>query len=269
LLLSVRGTAAIAGVIVLGIVGFLALESLPALRAVGLLRFITDGSWHPLSDRYDMTPMIAASLVITFGAVLAAAPLGVGSALFCRYYAPRPVAGPFRRLIELSAGIPSVVYGLWGLVVLAPILGHSLLAGTVILALMVLPTVALIADASLANVPEEYVRGGAALGLTRWGTIRRVILPAARSGLLTALILATARAVGETMAVLMVCGNVVRVPGNLLDPVRTLTANIALEMGYAADVHRSALFLSGLMLMAIVGLLIALAKWLGGGRTHG
>lgn len=268
LIWTLRAVAAVAAGIVLLIVFFLLVEALPALRQIGIQRFVGDPSWHPLSDRFDMTPMVAASLAITLGALAVATPLGIASALFCRYYAPPRVAPAYRRLVELLAGIPSVVYGFWGLVVLVPFLTHSLLAGIVILALMVLPTIALIADARLANLPPEYVRGGAALGLTRWGTIRRVVLPAARSGLVTAVILAGARAVGETMAVLMVCGNVVQIPRSLTDPVRTLTANIALEMAYAADTHRSALFVSGLLLMATVGLLIAAAEWVGKGRVY-
>lgn len=266
---TLRALAAIAGGIVVLIVGFLLIESLPALRAIGIGRFLSDASWHPRSDRFDMTPMIAASLAVTFGALLLAAPAGLGSAVFCRYYAPRRLAALYRRLIELLAGIPSVVYGFWGLVVVVPVIGSSLLAGILIVALMVLPTVALLADASLANVPREYVLGGTALGLTRSRMIQRLILPAARNGLVTAVILATARAIGETMAVLMVSGNVVRLPGSLTDPVRTLTANIALEMSYAADAHRSALFVSGLLLMMMVGLLIAAAESISKGHLYG
>ncbi|MAE64282.1 MAG: phosphate ABC transporter permease subunit PstC [Phycisphaeraceae bacterium] len=263
-----RVLAALACAVVLLILVFLVIESMPALRRIGPIRLLRDGSWHPLSDLYGMTPMIAASVLVTLGAIVLATPLGIGSALFCRYYAPGPIARAYRRLVELLAGIPSVVYGFWGLVVLVPIVTHSLLAGVVILALMVLPTVALISDASLANVPQSYVQGGAALGLSRWSLVRRVILPAARPGLLTAVILATARAIGETMAVLMVCGNVVQMPRSLTDPVRTLTANIALEMSYAADTHRSALFVSGLLLMGIVGVLVVIADRVGGGRMH-
>lgn len=269
LIWALRGFAAVAGVLLFLIVSFLVLESIPALRRIGVFRFLTDKSWHPLSDLFQMTPMIAASVLVTLGAIVLATPLGIGSALFCRYYAPKSLASVYHRLIELLAGIPSVVYGFWGLVVLVPLVGHSLLAGILILALMVLPTVALISDASLANVPRAYLQGSFALGLTRWGMVRRVILPAARNGLVTAVILATARAIGETMAVLMVCGNVVQMPGGLLEPVRTLTANIALEMAYAADIHRSALFVSGLVLMALVGGLILIAEKVSRGRLYG
>jgi len=207
--------------------------------------------------------MLWGTLFVTAGSVLIAAPLGIGSAIFCHYYAPPMIAALYRRLIELLAGIPSVVYGFWGLVVLVPLIGRlhppgtSLLAGIAILTLMILPTIALTADASFSKVPPEYLQGAAALGLSPWVTIRGVAIPAAQSGLLTGLILGTGRAIGETMAVLMVCGNVVQTPKSLFDPVRTLTANIALEMAYAMGNHRSALFVSGLLLMAIIVILVA------------
>lgn len=216
--------------------------------------------------------MLAGTLLLTVASVLIATPLGILSAVFCHYYAPPAIAQPYRRLIELLAGIPSVVYGFWGLVVLVPLInrihppGPSLLAGTLILTLIILPTIALVADASLASVPPEYVKGAAALGLGRWAMIRGVVLPAARSGLITGAILETGRAIGETMAVLMVCGNVVQVPHSLFDPVRTLTANIALEMAYAVDNHRAALFVSGLVLMGLIALLVAIAEVLNRGQ---
>jgi phosphate transport system permease protein len=269
LIFGLRFLAAVAGGIVLLILAFLVLESSPALGTMGVFRFFSDPSWHPLSGHFNMMPMVIASLAITLGAVLVAAPLGIGSALFCRFYAPQKIASVYRGLIQLLAGIPSVVYGFWALVVLVPILSPSLLAGIIILSLMILPTVALIADASLAQLPQEYVQGSAALGLGRWSMIRGVLLPSARGGLITALLLGTARAIGETMAVLMVCGNVVKMPKSLSDPVRTLTANIALEMSYAGGVHRSALFVSGLLLMGLVGLLVAIAEGLSRGRVYG
>ena len=268
LLLALRLLAAVSGGIVLLILAFLVLEAAPALSAIGPAHFVSDPSWHPSSGLYTMTPMLVASLAITAGAVLLAAPLGVASALFCRFYAPPKLARLYRAFIQLLAGIPSVVFGFWALVVLVPVLAPSLLAGILILALMILPTVALIADSSIAQVPPDQLRAAAALGLTRWSTIRGVILPSARSGLVTALILATARAIGETMAVLMVCGNVVKLPKQLSDPVRTLTANIALEMSYAGGLHRSALFVSGLLLLALVALLVAITETLSKGKVH-
>jgi phosphate transport system permease protein len=206
---------------------------------------------------------------------LLATPLGILSAVFCHYYAPPMVARPYRRLIELLAGIPSVVYGFWGLVVLVPLIGEihppgpSLFAGILILAIMIFPTIALMADASLANVPQHYLRGAAALGLPRWATIQGIVLPTAKSGLFTGVILETGRAIGETMAILMVCGNVVQTPSSIFDPIRTLTANIALEMAYALGDHRAALFVSGLVLMAMIVALAITAEWISRGRIYG
>jgi len=264
--------AAISAVIVLLVVAFLTVEAWPALRRIGIGRFFSDASWHPLSDRFNLLPMIAATALTSVGAMVVAAPLGVCSAIFGQFYAPPRVARWYRRLVELLAGIPSVVYGLWGLVVLVPILarlggsGQSLLAATLVLSLMILPTVALTADAALSAVPADQIRAAAALGLGRWTIASRVALHAARPGIGAGVMLAAARAVGETMAVLMVSGNVVQLPDSLVAPVRTLTANIALEMGYATAGHRSVLFVSGLMLMAAVAVAVLLAEWFAGGR---
>ncbi|MCP2728803.1 phosphate ABC transporter permease subunit PstC [Symplocastrum sp. BBK-W-15] len=261
-----RGFALVAGAIAILITLFLLRESLPLLQAVGLIRFFSDSSWYPTEGLYNLIPMIWGSLLVTVGSVILATPLGIGSAVFYQYYAPPIIAEIYRRLIELLAGIPSVVYGFWGLVVLVPLIGRiqppgsSLLAGIAILTLMILPTIALTAAASFAKVSPEYLRGAAALGISRWGTVRGVIFPAAKSGLFTGLILGVGRAIGETMAVLMVCGNVVQTPKNIFEPIRTITANIALEMAYATGNHRAALFVSGLMLMAIIIVLIAAAE---------
>ncbi|QDT94608.1 phosphate ABC transporter permease subunit PstC [Gimesia aquarii] len=275
---ALRACAALAGIIVLLILVFLVNEALPALRDVGPSRFFGDKSWHPAEGaaqgQFNLTPMLWGTLFVTTGAVLVATPLGIGSALFCHFYAPSTIAGPYRKLVELLAGIPSVVYGLWGLVVLVPIIGDfhppgpSLLAGTIILSIMILPTIALLTDATLSNVPKEYLQGAAALGLSRWGTIRGVVFPAAKSGIFTSVILGTGRAIGETMAVLMVCGNVVQIPNSIFDPIRTLTANIALEMAYAMDDHRSALFVSGLVLMAMIVALVAIAEFISKGHVY-
>lgn len=270
-----RGIATLAGMIVLLIVVFLTMEALPALHHVGPLRFVTDPSWHPAEGFYNLTPMLWGTLLAMAGSVLIATPLGIFSAVFCHYYAPLALASLYRRLIELLAGIPSVVYGFWGLVVLVPLIGEmhppgpSLLAGILILTIMILPTIALMADASLANVPQHYLRGAAALGLPRWATIRGVAFPAAKSGLFTGVILETGRAIGETMAILMVCGNVVQTPASIFDPIRTLTANIALEMAYALGDHRAALFVSGLVLMAMIVALAIAAEWISRGRIYG
>lgn len=270
-----RGMAGISGAIALLILAFLFKEALPVLQNVNPWRFVSDPSWNPSQQLYNLLPMLWGTLLIMFGSVLLATPLGIISAIFCQYYAPPAIAQLYRRLIELLAGIPSVVYGFWGLVVLVPLIGRlhppgtSLLAGIAILTLMILPTIALTADASFARVPSQYLQGAAALGLSRWATIRNIVFPAAKSGLLTGIVLETGRAIGETMAVLMVCGNVVKTPSSLFDPVRTLTANIALEMAYATGDHRSALFVSGLTLMAIVVILVAAAEVISKGQLYG
>jgi phosphate transport system permease protein len=275
LIWSLRGTALVAGAILVLIVAFLCKEAWPVLSKVGLGRFFTDASWHPTDGLYNLVPMLTGTLAVMVGAVLVATPLGILSAVFCHYYAPPRMASVLRRIIELLAGIPSVVYGFWGLVVLVPIIGNirppgpSLLAGILILAVMILPTVALMADGSLANVPTSYLRGAAALGLSRWGTVWCVVMPATRSGLFTGVLLETGRAIGETMAILMVCGNIVKTPTSLFDPIRTLTANIALEMAYAMGDHRSALFVSGVVLMALIIALVAGAEWVNRGHIYG
>lgn len=249
------------------IVVFLIAESAPAWHALGLRRFFSDTAWHPTEDHFGLWPMIVGSLLVTAGALLLAGPLGIISALFSTHYAPPAAGRIYQQMIAVLAGVPSVVYGLWGLVVLVPLIGRiaapgtSLLAGILVLALMVLPTVALLTDASIRSVSRETISAAAALGLGRWAILRRVVLPTARPGILSALFLAAARAIGETMAVLMVCGNVTSLPSSVFDPVRTLTANIALEMAYAMDLHRSALFVSGLVLVGVVLLLVAAAEF--------
>lgn len=266
--------AATAVGILLLIVLFLIRESWPALQHVGVLRFISDAGWYPLEGAFNLAPMLIATFAASLGAILLAAPLGIATAIFSHFYAPSIIASAFRRMMALLAGIPSVGFGLWGLTVLVPIItkwqppGTSLLAGILILAFMILPTVTLTADAALKIVPENYLRGANALGLSRAGIILNVAIPAARSGIIGGILLATARALGETMAILMVAGNVVQVPTSLFDPVRVLTANIALEMAYATSNHRAALFVSGLALMLLVIGLAAMASKLGG-RLHG
>jgi phosphate transport system permease protein len=252
--------------IVLLIFIFVARESFPLLHAVSPWRLVSDASWNPLEGAYNMAPMLVGTLVVAVGAVGLSAPLGIGSAIFCNFYAPPLVARGYRAIIELLAGIPSVVYGLWGLTVVVPLLGRirppgaSVAAGILILSLMILPTMVVVADAAFARVPSDYLQAAAALGFTRWTTVWAVALPAARRGIITGALLQAGRAIGETMAVLMVCGNVVQVPLSLTQPVRTLTANIALEMAYAMGNHRSALFTSGLMLFMMIFVLIGCAE---------
>ncbi len=269
LLASLKASAIASGLIAALIAAFLLIESIPAFRQIGIQKFLFDPSWHPAphsgEHRFNLLPMVLGTMAVSVAAIFIATPFGIASALFCHFYAPKKLGRIYRRIIELLAGIPSVVYGFWGLVTIVPLInsieppGASLLAGALILSLMILPTVALLALACFATIPPEYLKGSAALGLSQWNTIRGVIFPSVKSGLLTAVILQTGRAVGETMAVVMVCGNIVQVPSSFFDPIRTLTANIALEMAYAVDAHRSALFVSGLLLLLLITSLVALA----------
>ncbi len=248
------------------VIVFLAQESWPVMHQVGLSQFFTDGEWHPTEGSFGMLSMLSASLASSIGAMLIAGPLGVGCAVFCCMFAPEPVSKAYRRILAVLAGIPSVVYGFWGLTVIVPIIaawrapGASLLAGILILAMMILPTVTLTSEAALVAVPKSYIAGAQALGMSRGATILNVLLPAARGGIMAGGILALARALGETMAIVMVSGNITQVPTSLFDPVRTLTANIALEMAYAVGNHRSALFVSGLVLIVFVCGLVLLSQ---------
>jgi len=267
-----RAGATVAALVMLLILMFLLFESWPALTGLPLMRFVTDASWHPLESAYHLMPMLLGTLLASIGALMLAVPLGLASAVFIVFFAPRHLATLYKRLIELLAGIPSVVFGFWGLTTLAPLInewhppGASLLAAVLVLTLMVLPMITLTAYTAFAAVPEELLRNAAALGLSRWGMVAGVALPAARNGIFAGIILAAARALGETMAVLMVAGNVVQYPESIFDPVRTLAANIALEMAYAMDDHRAVLFVSGLLLMVLVMLLSMLAGLL---ERHG
>lgn len=264
--------AVISALVMLLIVIFLILESWSLLGRISPARFFTDTSWHPLEGAYHLMPMLAGTLYASTGALLLAIPLGIASALFIVYYASPRLAKWYKRLVELLAGIPSVVFGFWGLTTLVPLInqihppGASLLAAILILALMILPTITLTAYSALMAVPDEFLRNATALGLSRWGMIRGVAFPAARTGIVAGIILATGRAIGETMAVLMVAGNVVQYPDGLFDPIRTLASNIALEMAYAMGDHRAVLFVSGLLLMLMVMMLSGMAGWLGRGH---
>ncbi len=269
LFFALRVLAAVVSSVVLLLFAFLIREAWPAFAAIGPGRLLSDAAWHPApaaeDGLFNLLPMLWGSLAVTVGAWLVAAPLGTLSAIWCHFAAPPWLARGFRAVVELLGGIPSVVYGLWGLVVLVPLIarfeppGPSLLAGTLVLALMILPTIALTADAALASVPQEHLQAAAALGLSRWGTLCCAVLPAAWPGFGVGWLLAYGRAIGETMAILMVCGNVVQTPHGFFAPIRTLTANIALEMAYALGDHRAALFASGLVLLLAVVILVALA----------
>lgn len=274
LLIWLWGCALLSSGIVGAVVLVTALDALPLLAKIGPWRFLTDPSWHPTAERFNLGPMLAGTLLVSLGGLALAGPLGVASAVFSTFYAPPWLATAYRHLLSTLAGIPSVVFGLWGLVVLVPLIGRvrapgtSLLAGAIVLGLMVLPTVALVAGTALRQVPAAYLRGAAALGVPHHRVVWRVALPVARRGVLTALIVALGRAVGETMAVLMVTGNVVQLPHSVFDPLRTLAANIALEMAYAMADHRAALFVGSLALTLVIISMLLVAETLSPPETR-
>jgi phosphate ABC transporter permease protein PstC len=244
---------------------FIFREGAPLVQRVGLGNFLS-ADWHPTSGAFGIATMIVGSAVVTAGALACAVPLGVGCAIVLAEMAPPAVRRVLKPAVEILAGIPSVVYGFMGIVVVLPwVRGHlggpgaSGLAGAAILGVMILPTITAIALDALQAVPRSYREGSLAMGATEWQTIRRVVLPAARPGIVAAVILGMGRAVGETMAVVMVAGNAVQFPRSPLDPVRTLTANLALEMGYASGDHRAALFATGMVLFLIVVILNGVA----------
>ena len=245
--------------IVLLIFVFIFMEGLPVISKYGLAHFVSGRLWHPGDSEFGLLPMIIGSIYVTLGALVMGVPLGIGCAIFLAEMAPRKMTVLVRPVIELLAGIPSVVYGFYGLVVLVPLIrelfggrGFSVLAGSIVLAIMILPTIVNISEDSIRAVPREYKEGSFALGATHWQTIKKVILPTARSGIVTAVVLGMGRAIGETMAIIMVTGNVAVAPKSILDPVRTLTANIAIEMGYAAGDHAMALFATGIVLFVFI-----------------
>lgn len=268
--LYLRSCAVIATSVLLLIVAFVTREAWPGLTTVGISRLFNDPSWHPVDLQFNLVPMIVGTLAVTFGAVTLSAPIGVGTAILLNFYAPHWLARLFRRMIGVLAGIPSVVFGLWGISVILPIIaeisplgqGQSLLAGVLILGLMTLPTVVVTADAAIAAVAAKHIRSAAALGMGRRAIIWSVVVPAARGGIASGIALQIARSIGETMAVLMICGNIVQVPSSLFAPVRTLTANIALEAGYADSEHRAVLFVTGLVLLFLVATTMLVIEWL-------
>jgi len=262
--------SALSSVAIVFLIGFFTLkESIPAFQGIGPLNMLTEKVWRPGQEAYGILAMIAGSGLVTLGSVLIGVPLALGCAVFLAEVAPRWMAGIVRPSVELLAGIPSVVYGLFGMVVLVPLVrgievagntGFGLLSASVVLAVMILPTIASVAESSLRSVPRSYYNGSLALGATRWETIWRVNIPAARSGILSAVVLGLGRALGETIAMIMVIGNSVIMPkaltGNplsvFLSRARTLTGNIAVEISYATGVHESALFATGVVLFILI-----------------
>jgi phosphate transport system permease protein len=269
------GTALSSIIIVFLIFLFTMTEAWPAVANIGLDNMLAGTIWRPGSiigtsqAQFGLLPMILGSILATFGAIIIGVPLSIGTAILLAEIAPRTVRDILRPAIELLAGIPSVVYGLFGMVVLAPLIrfidvprntGFGLLNASFILAVMIIPTITNIAEDAIRAVPREYKEGSLALGGTRWQTIIKVILPAARSGIIAAIILGIGRALGETMAMIMVIGNSIAMPSALtknpltlfLNTARTLTGNIAVEINYAAGDHRSALFFTGVLLFLMI-----------------
>jgi len=248
---------------------FILVKGLPVIRNVGLFSFVFGMKWAPSQGEFGIFPMIVGSVSVTLGAALVGVPVGICCAIFLAEFAPAPLRNVFRPAIQLLAGIPSVVYGFWGLLFVVPAIrnwlggpGLSILAGSIILGIMILPTVISIAEVSLLALPRQYKEGALALGMTHWQAIKSVLLPASKSGIVAAVILGLGRAIGETMAVIMVLGNAVALPRSILDPVRTLTTNIGIEMGYAAGEHQQALFATGIVLFLIIMLLNSTAQYI-------
>lgn len=259
------------GVIAIGMICvFLIGGGLPAIDQIGLFKFLGGTTWQPQADEFGILPMICGTLIVTGLAVAAAFPLGVLCAVYQIYYCPAPLKKPMQTAISLMAGIPSVVYGFFGLTVIVPLIrsglggrGMSVLAAAILLALMILPTIASVSANSIRSVPQECYQGSLALGASHERSIFFSVLPAAKRGIFTSLVLGIGRAAGETMAVMMVAGNQPVIPYSILEGARTLTANIALEMGYAADLHRQALIATGgvlLLFILLINLMLAMLR---------
>ena len=256
--------AAVSVVAVVLICLFLFVNGVPAMAEIGVPEFLLGALWRPANGLYGIFPMIVGSIYVTVGAVIVGVPAGLLCAIFLSRFAGARMAMLLAPGVELLAGIPSVVYGFFGLIIMVPIIrglapghGPSLLVAALLLGIMILPTVITVARNALDAVPRRYYEGALALGADHERAVFCVVVPAAASGLLAAVVLAVGRAIGETMAVIMVAGNQPVIPGSLLDGVRTLTANIALEMGYAAGLHREALVATGVVLFVLI-LLITL-----------
>lgn len=246
---------------------FIFAEGTPIMFRYGLNKFLFGLDWYPTEKSFGLLPMITGSLMVTLGALLLGVPFGLSCAIFLTEFSSKRLRRVIKPVIELLAGIPSVVYGFMGVVILVPFIretfggpGLSVLAASIILGIMILPTVISISIDSLLAVPSTYRDGSIAMGATRWQTVRMVLLPAARSGIIASIILGMGRAIGETMAVIMIAGNAISIPNSILAPVRTLTSNIALEMGYASGEHREALFATGVILFIIIMILNTVAN---------
>lgn len=238
---------------------FLFVNGVPAIREIGLFDFLLGTKWKPSNGLYGILPMIIGSLYVTAGALLVGLPIGLFTAVFMARFCPKWLYKPMKTAIDLMAGIPSVVYGFFGLVVLVPFVretfggrGMSVLTASILLGLMILPTIISVSEASIRAVPQSYYEGGLALGASHERSVFFTVLPAAKSGIFTGAVLGIGRAVGETMAVKMVAGNQPIIPESLVSGVRTLTSNIVIEMGYAADLHREALIGTAVVLFVFI-----------------
>lgn len=238
---------------------FLFANGVPAMVEIGIPDFLLGTTWRPANDIYGIFPMIIGSIYVTAGALIFGVPAGLLTAIFLSRFASAKVAAFLKPGVELLAGIPSVVYGFFGLMIIVPFIrlnapgnGLSLLAASILLGIMILPTVITVAKNALDAVPQSYYEGALALGATHERSVLRVLVPAAISGIMAGVVLGIGRAVGETMAVVMVAGNQPIIPASIFDGVRTMTANIVLEMGYAADLHRGALIATGVVLFVFI-----------------
>lgn len=240
---------------------FLFANGMPGIREIGLFKFLFGMTWRPGNGDYGILPMILGSLYVTAGAIMIGVPIGILTAAFLARFCPARWYPLIKTGVELMAGIPSVVYGFFGLVVLVPFVrstiggkGYSILTASILLGIMILPTIVNVSESAIRAVPKSYYEGSLALGATHERSVYRMVLPAAKSGIFAGVILGIGRAIGETMAVIMVAGNqpVMRAPNELLKGVCTLTANIVIEMGYAQDLHRKALIATGVVLFVFI-----------------
>lgn len=257
LLFFLTALVSIAAVILICI--FLFASGIPAIKEIGVFKFLLGTSWKPANNLYGILPMIVGSLYVTAGALIIGVPIGILTAVFMARFAPKSIYAPLKAAVNLMAGIPSVVYGFFGLVVLVPFIreafggrGMSVLTASVLLGLMILPTVISVSETSIRAVPESYYEGGLALGASHERSVFFTVLPAAKSGIFAGVVLGIGRAVGETMAVMMVAGNQAVIPDSMLSGVRTLTTNIVLEMGYSTDLHREALIGTAVVLFVFI-----------------
>ena len=237
---------------------FLFASAFPTIKEIGPINFLFGKIWKPSNDIYGIFPMIVGSVYVTGISILIGVPLGLFTALYMTYFAPKRLYRVIKPSVELLAGIPSIVYGFFGLMVLVPLFrsifgsGKSIMTASVLLSFMILPTIITVSESSLRALDNSLLEGALALGDTKEKAVFRVMVPAASSGILSSVILGVGRSIGETMAVVMVAGNQPRIPGGVLDGVRTMTANIVLEMGYATDLHREALIATGAVLFVFV-----------------